>query len=67
MVSACPGMKKLLYRSGRTLQIAALLWMPFSIWEGQIRHSESGAILIFCGSIALFAAGYVLTRLGGRV
>lgn len=60
-------MKNLLYKTGRALQVAGLLWMPFAIWEGQIRHSEAGAITVFCGSAMLFLAGYVLTRWGGGV
>ena len=59
--------KKGLYFFGRALQVAGLLAMPFSIWVGFIGHNEAGSIGIFLGSITVFYAGYLLTRLVTRL
>lgn len=56
-------MKKAAYYAGRILQVGALAVMPASIWAGEIRHSESQAIVIFAGSAAAFLAGLGLIRL----
>jgi hypothetical protein len=55
------------YRFGRTLQVAGLGAMPFSLWVGWIGHNESGSITIFLGSIAVFYAGYLLTQLSAKL
>ena len=56
-------MKKALYSFGRFLQVAGLIALPFSLWVGFIGHDESGSITIFLASVAVFYAGYLLTRL----
>ncbi len=55
-------MRKSIYYVGRTFQLLALLWMPLTIWTGHLGHNERGAILIFTGSLALFWAGWGLTK-----
>lgn len=49
------------YKAGRALQLIALGTLPFSLWVGWIGHNEAGSILIFVGSILIFALGTVLT------
>jgi hypothetical protein len=56
-------MKAFLYRAGRAFQLIALLTLPSAIWVAEIDHSERGAIAIFVGCLALFSAGYLLSRL----
>ncbi|MBI4000022.1 MAG: hypothetical protein HY351_05340 [Candidatus Omnitrophica bacterium] len=50
---------KITYYLGRTLQLFALLLMPFAIWVGHFGHNEQGAIIIFVGSIAIFFIGWL--------
>jgi hypothetical protein len=58
---------KPVYHAGRALQIIGLIAMPSSIWASQIDRNEKLAIGIFAGSFLVFAAGYFLTRLSGRI
>jgi hypothetical protein len=53
-----------LYYVGRTLQALALFVMPFAMWVGHFGHNETGSVLIFFGSIALFFFGWWLTKKG---
>lgn len=56
-------MKKLLYLTGRGLQIAGLIALPSAIWVGHFGHAERAAILIFVGSVVVFFAGVFLSRI----
>ena len=60
-------MKSPVYWLGRALQISGLLGLPTAIWAGSMGHNEKSAIAIFLGCIAIFYAGYFLTRLGMRL
>ncbi|GEM_PF-6275582 len=55
-----------LARIGKIFQLAALLALPCAIWAGEIRHSESEAIGLFAGSVAVFALGAGLRALASR-
>jgi len=54
-----------MYLVGRFLQIFALLAMPSAIWVADFQHSEAGALSIFLGSLGVFYAGYLFTRVSG--
>lgn len=60
-------MGRVLYYSGRALQVIALIALPFSIWVGHLGHNERGAIEIFAGSTIVFFTGYLLTRFGQKI
>jgi len=53
---------KLLYYTGRTLQVIGLVLMPSAIWVGHFGRNERGAITIFIGSFVIFWAGWLLAR-----
>ena len=59
--------RRLTYFLGRGLQVAGLILMPFSLWVGFMGHDERGSITIFLASIAVFYAGYFLTRLTTKI
>lgn len=61
------GVRRLVWRAGRVLQVAGLAAMPFSLWVGFLGHDEQGSIVIFLASIAVFYAGYLLTQLSARL
>ena len=60
-------MKKGFYLLGRALQALGLAALPFSLWVGFLGHNEQGSIVIFLASVAVFYAGYLLTRLVTRL
>lgn len=60
-------MKRLVYFAGRALQLLGLFVLPSSIWVGFMDHNESGCIVIFLGSIAVFYTGYLLTVLSRKL
>jgi hypothetical protein len=53
--------------SGRLFQLAGLVWMPFSIWAGEIDRDERAAITIFAGAFLVFGFGTLLTRLASKL
>ncbi len=55
------------YKTGRMLQVLALLLMPSAIWAAQIKRSERASVSLFCISIVIFALGYVLTQISKSV
>jgi len=59
--------RRLIYKVGRTLQVAGLAALPFSLWIGFVGHDEQGSLMIFLGSIAVFYAGYFLTRVTSKI
>lgn len=59
--------RRLIYGLGRALQIAGLAALPFSLWVGFVGHDEQGSLMIFLGSIAVFYAGYFLTRVRTKI
>lgn len=60
-------MKAALYHAGRALQLTGLLAMPSAMWIAHFERDERLSIGVFVGSFAVFAAGYLLTRLSGRI
>ena len=60
-------MRKAFFAFGRFLQVAGLAALPFSLWVGFLGHDESGSITIFLASVAVFYAGYLLTRLTAKL
>ena len=60
-------MRRWLYRSGRALQLFGLFTLPFSLWVGFLGHDEGGSLTIFLASLAVFYAGYLLTRFTTRL
>ncbi len=59
-------MKRPVYYIGRGLQIAGLLFLPASIWAGEIRRSESEAITILVVSVVVFYLGHLACQLASR-
>lgn len=49
------------------MQLLALLVMPSSIWVGFMGHDEWGCLIILITCVAVFYAGYFLTRFGSRL
>ena len=60
-------MRRGLYLFGRSLQLLGLLILPSSLWVGFLKHDEAGSIGIFLGSLVVFYAGYLLTRVVTRL
>ena len=60
-------MKTALHGFGRALQLLGLLVLPSAIWMAEMTHSEAASIGLFLCSIAVFFAGYALTRLSIRL
>ena len=54
--------KSLNYFIGRTLQLIGLLILPSAIWVAEVQKSESGALSIFFGGMAIFFLGWSLTK-----
>lgn len=59
-------MSKPAYVIGRFLQVLALITMPSAMWVAQFEHNEPVSIGLFLGSLAVFYAGYGLTRMARR-
>lgn len=60
-------MRAVLYYAGRALQLIGLLAMPSAMWIAQVERNERLSIGIFVGSFAVFAAGYFLTKVSGKI
>ena len=59
--------KTAVFGLGRALQLLSLLVLPSAIWTAEMTHSEAVSIALFVSSVAVFFAGYALTRFSIRL
>jgi thiol:disulfide interchange protein len=54
---------KPVYWLGRFLELLGLLILPSAIWITEVLRNETQALAVFFGGVALFFAGWLLTKI----